>query len=367
MAEAVANGLVPTVYTRAEESLRPSRAAAATGRKVDVHLKVDTGMHRVGADPAEMHRARARRYADRRTFVSDRCGRIWRSQRESGDEDRNFTSEQIRLYDEVLARLQAAGIDVPLRHAANSAGAIAHPASRYDMVRCGIAIYGELPAPELGPVARAAGETLLPVMSLKARVVLVRELHAGERPSYGRRRALSEDSVVAVMPIGYADGVPRAWFDRHGTVLVGGQRRPLAGTVTMDQIVVDCGRNSGVGGRGRGGADRSPGRSEPQGLGLGGDARHHQLRGVVRHRAEGDACSGGGLGADPEEHMTMSTTTHDEHHGRGSRSEPAESGRARGGYRCPRGRGRTGGRLGRPAASRLAVFCHRSRSPGKSS
>ncbi len=114
------------------------------------------------------------------------------------------------------------------------------------MVRSGISIYGELPAAELAPFLEAAGETLLPVMSLKARVMLVRELSAGERPSYGRRRALGEDSVVAVIPLGYADGVPRAWFERNGTVLVGGQHRPLAGTVTMDQIVIDCGADSGV-------------------------------------------------------------------------------------------------------------------------
>jgi alanine racemase len=113
------------------------------------------------------------------------------------------------------------------------------------MVRCGIALYGELPAPELAGTL-APGEALRPVMSLKARVVFVRNLRAGERPSYGRKRALPEDSVVAVVPIGYADGVPRAWFDKLGTVLVGGKPRPLAGTVTMDQIVIDCGLNSGV-------------------------------------------------------------------------------------------------------------------------
>jgi alanine racemase len=114
------------------------------------------------------------------------------------------------------------------------------------MVRCGIAIYGELPSPELAPLLEESGEKLLPVMSLKARVVLARALSAGERPSYGRRKALREDSVVAVVPLGYADGVPRAWFDCGGTVLVGGHHRPLAGTVTMDQIVIDCGAGSGV-------------------------------------------------------------------------------------------------------------------------
>jgi len=83
-------------------------------------------------------------------------------------------------------------------------------------------------------------------MSLKARVVAVRELQAGERPSYGRLRPLPERSVVATVPIGYADGVPRTLFGAGYEVLIGGKRRPLAGMVTMDQIVVDCGPDLSV-------------------------------------------------------------------------------------------------------------------------
>ena len=214
-------------------------------RSIDVHLKVDTGMHRVGADPDETV-ALARAVGNSPHL---RLGSVWTHLAVAdglSEEDRSFTREQIRRYEELLSRLESAGIAVPLRHAANTAGTIVHPESRYDMVRSGIAIYGELPAPELAPLLETAGDTLLPVMSLKARVMLVRALGAGERPSYGRQRALADDSVVAVIPLGYADGVPRAWFDRNGTVLVGGQHRPLAGTVTMDQIVIDCGSDSGV-------------------------------------------------------------------------------------------------------------------------
>jgi alanine racemase len=87
---------------------------------------------------------------------------------------------------------------------------------------------------------------LRPAMSLKARVVAVRQLAAGERPSYGRLRPLTERSSVATIPIGYADGVPRALFNEHYGVLIGGKRRPLAGMVTMDQIVVDCGDDPSV-------------------------------------------------------------------------------------------------------------------------
>ncbi len=89
--------------------------------------------------------------------------------------------------------------------------------------------------------AATDGEQLRPALSLKARVALVRELEAGERPSYGRHRPLPERSVVATVPIGYADGVARRLFETGGEVLIGGVRRPLAGMVTMDQLVVDCG------------------------------------------------------------------------------------------------------------------------------
>jgi len=138
--------------------------------------------------------------------------------------------------------LAGAGLEAGLHHAANSAGALSYPSARLDMVRCGISVYGLSPAPHLGPVLEAAtGERLWPVMSLFGRVSLLRTLRAGERPSYGRRYPLPETSVVATVPLGYADGMPWRYFEAGGTVLVGGERRPLAGTVTMDHIVVDCG------------------------------------------------------------------------------------------------------------------------------
>jgi alanine racemase len=133
-------------------------------------------------------------------------------------------------------------------HAANTAGTIAFPRSRYGMVRCGLGLYGYLPAAGLRRAfdAQTGGAALRPAMSLKARVVAVRDLEAGARPSYGRLRPLPARARVATVPIGYADGVPRALFTNGYEVLIGGARRPLAGMVTMDQIVVDCGDDSSV-------------------------------------------------------------------------------------------------------------------------
>ena len=128
-------------------------------------------------------------------------------------------------------------------HVANTAGTIAFPEARRDMVRCGIALYGVAPTPAMDEALTAAtgGQRLRPVLSLHTRVTYVRDLDPGARPSYGRRRPLARRSTVATAPIGYADGVPRRLFDEGGEVLIRGIRRPLAGVVTMDQIVIDCG------------------------------------------------------------------------------------------------------------------------------
>ncbi len=121
-------------------------------------------------------------------------------------------------------------------HAANSAGLLAEPSHRYDLVRVGIALYGVPPADAL---QERLG--LEPVLSLRARVAHVKELPAGARVSYGLRYELDRPGTIATVPVGYADGVPRNLGLRGGEVLVRGRRFPIAGTVTMDQLMVDLG------------------------------------------------------------------------------------------------------------------------------
>jgi alanine racemase len=238
---ALAYGLTPTLYTR-EGIAQFGAAARAAGRRVAVHVKVDTGMHRVGTAPEDLPSMVAA-VADERSL---RLEGVWTHLPVAdgdAEEDRAFTESQLDLFDRLVAALAADGTSVPLLHAANTAGTIAFPRSRYGMVRCGLGLYGYLPAAGLRAAfdAQCGGAALQPAMSLKARVVAVRTLRAGERPSYGRLRPLPARSVVATVPIGYADGVPRALFTNGYEVLIGGVRRPLAGMVTMDQIVVDCG------------------------------------------------------------------------------------------------------------------------------
>ena len=204
-------------------------------------------MHRVGTTPDDLREVAAAVLAEPGLQLEGIWTHLPVADGED-DEDISFTESQLDLFDRLVADLAAAGISVPLLHAANTAGAIAFPRSRHAMVRCGIGLYGYLPGRRVQAAfdEQAHGAQLRPVMALKARVVAVRTLDAGERPSYGRLRPLPARSRVATVPIGYADGLARSLFDGGYEVLIGGVRRPLAGMVTMDQIVVDCGDDESV-------------------------------------------------------------------------------------------------------------------------
>jgi alanine racemase len=242
---AVAAGVTPTLYSM-EGIRRIGASARLLGTTLSVHIKVDTGMHRVGAAESAV--------AELAQAVVDEGGLrlegLWTHLAAAdgdSEEDRSFTRMQLQRFDAVLAELRRAGHQPPVVHAANSAAAIAWPEARYNLVRCGISLYGPSPGPAATKALAAMGiDRLRPVMSLHARVSSVRTLDAGERPSYGRLRPLPERSVVATVPLGYADGLPRALFDAGFQVLIGGRRYPLAGMVTMDQIVVDCGPQATV-------------------------------------------------------------------------------------------------------------------------
>jgi alanine racemase len=217
-------------------------AARRVGTRVPVHVKVDTGMHRVGVAPASAPGLVAAVAAE----PALRLEGLWTHLAVADgatDDDSAFTGQQLATFDKVVAQLP---VRPPVLHAANTAGAVACRGARYDMVRCGIGIYGLAPSAGMASSPAWHGLALRPAMALRARVSAVRTLDAGERPSYGRLRALRERSVVATVPLGYADGVRRALFDAGATVIVGSRRCPLAGAVTMDQLLVDCGPDAAV-------------------------------------------------------------------------------------------------------------------------
>lgn len=219
-------GLTPTVYS--PEAIAAIAAAGAT----NVHLKIDTGMRRVGARPEDavgLCEAIA---------ASGLCLEGVFTHLAMADEpDDPATEEQLDRFDAVLAEIRAAGHEPLLVHAANSAGALAHPRARFDLVRLGIAMYGIEPGPGVGAFC---GE-LQPALRLVARASHVKRVQPGDRVSYGLRHRFTEETTVATFPLGYADGVPRRLSSVGGEVLVRGERRPIVGVVTMDQLMVDCG------------------------------------------------------------------------------------------------------------------------------
>jgi len=232
-ARVVAARLVPVVYTDAGvDALAKAVADAGQGAPLDVHLKVDTGMHRVGCEPDDAL-ALARAIAARDELnLAGVCTHL----AVADEPDNPYTAEQLARFDAVLADLDAAGLRPPLAHAANSAGLLVAGA-RYDLVRIGIACYGLPPSPAVSDEHLA----LRPALSLRARVTFVKSLPPGARVSYGLRSEVGTSGRVATVPAGYADGVPRSLGMVGGEVLIRGQRRPIIGMVTMDQLMVDLG------------------------------------------------------------------------------------------------------------------------------
>ncbi len=232
----VAARLTPVVYTEVGiEALAKASAAGRPDAPLPVHLKVDTGMHRVGCPP-ERARALVELVSARPELTLEGLCTHFAV---ADEPERPETSAQLAAFQELVDDLDRRGARPPIVHAANSAALLAAPDARFDLVRVGIALYGVPPAPAL-----ADRVALIPVLSLRARVTHVQDLPAGSRISYGLRYALDRPGRVATVPVGYADGVPRNLGTNGGEVLIGGQRHPIAGTVTMDQLMVDVGAAS---------------------------------------------------------------------------------------------------------------------------
>jgi alanine racemase len=229
--------LTPTVTTTRGAAVLAASAAAAD-QTIKVHIKVDTGMHRVGIAPNET--------VSLASFVSSyeslTIEGVYTHFAVADDPSHPANAEQLSSFNTVLENLSSRGINPPLVHAANSAAALANESSRFTMVRLGIAMYGLRPG--TGVAELCAG--LIPAMSLKARVSAVRWVEAGEAVSYGLVRPLTKGSLIATVPIGYADGVPRALGRTNIQVLLNGVPRTIAGTITMDQLMIDCESDSSV-------------------------------------------------------------------------------------------------------------------------
>jgi alanine racemase len=209
-------------------------AARATGLTARVHLAIDTGLSREGATPAEwpgLVAAAARAQADGEILVTG----LWSHMAYADAPTHPTIGAQVRVFDGAVAIARQAGLTEARRHLANSAATIALPDTWYDLVRPGIALYGLDP---LGGDPAAYG--LRPAMTVRAALAATRRVPAGVGVSYGHTYSTRTETTLALVPVGYADGVPRAAGNR-APVLAGGAQRTIAGRVCMDQFVLDVG------------------------------------------------------------------------------------------------------------------------------
>lgn len=210
------------------------RAARAVGRTARVQLAADTGMSRDGAVPADWPALVSAAATAQAAGTIEVVGVYSHLACADAPGDPSVEGQRA-AFEAALRVVAAAGLRPRLRHLANSAATLTVPAARYDLVRAGIAVYGLSPIPALGDFG------LRPAMTLTAAVALAKRVPAGSGVSYGLRYRTERETTLAVVPVGYADGVRRAAYDAGIEVLVAGRRRRVAGTVCMDQFVVDVG------------------------------------------------------------------------------------------------------------------------------
>lgn len=211
-------------------------AARGVGRTARVHLKVDTGLGRGGATVADWPDLVASALKAQAEGVIEVVG-LWSHLAYADAPGHPTVARQIAAFGEAVELAEAAGVRPEVRHLANSAGTLTLPAIHLDLVRPGIAVYGVSPIPG---TASAAQLGLRPAMTVRANVVHVKRVPSGHGVSYGHRYTTGAETTLAVVPLGYGDGVPRH-ATNAGPVLIGGTQRTVSGTVCMDQIVVDVG------------------------------------------------------------------------------------------------------------------------------
>jgi alanine racemase len=226
-----------------------ARAAEASGVRLGLHLKIDTGMNRMGCSAGEAA-ALAVRIAGLSPLELEGTATHLAVSGSAAAADRAYTGEQISRFKKALSDMRAAGIDPGTVHAANSGGVMYHPDSWFDMVRPGILLYGYDAAEGAGgpsaPGAPFGAFSPEPVMELRSRIVLMKKLKKGESVSYGRTWQASRDTVIAVIAAGYADGLPRLLGGKDWKVSVRGRLYPLVGRICMDQCMADLGPDTDI-------------------------------------------------------------------------------------------------------------------------
>ena len=206
-----------------------SESAVQMNKMAKIHLKVDTGMGRIGIFPDDVLKFIKRIKALKKVEIEG----IFTHFSVADEKDKFYTEEQFRKFIEILTILEKEGIKIPIKHVGNSATLLDLPHMWLDMVRPGLAIYGLYPSKEVKKTIN-----LIPAQQFKTKIVFIKELPRGESISYGRTYITKRRMRVASLPVGYADGYNRL-LSNQGEVLVRGQRVPIIGRVCMDQCMID--------------------------------------------------------------------------------------------------------------------------------
>ena len=232
----LSNDLTPMV-SDADFIDEAARAAEKAGKKLNVHLKIDTGMRRLGCTPEDAVSLAVKISSHKWLNLEGIATHL--SVSDSPDPgDIAFTKEQLARFRDVVVSVEKAGINPGIVHAANSGGLVFHEDSYFDMIRPGIYLYGYSPASGNGLSAE-------PVMELRSIVSLVKKVKKGDAVSYGRTWTAPEDTFIGVIPIGYADGFRRSLGNNH-SVQIRGKTYPMVGRVCMDNTMVNLGSETEV-------------------------------------------------------------------------------------------------------------------------
>lgn len=233
----VLNGFRQTIFDE-ESAVALSKAAAEAGKKALIHVKIDTGMSRIGFQPDQNGMESVARFFEMPGLEVEG---IFTHMAAADTVDRGYTESQLERFQHFLRGLEGRGLKAPIVHAANSAGILQYPDSHFQMVRAGITMYGLRPSEETD----IGGLDLIPAMRLVSRVVMVKELKPQTPVSYGCTFVTERPTMVATAPVGYGDGYTRLYSNRVWAT-IRGKKAPLIGRVCMDQCLFDVTDIDGV-------------------------------------------------------------------------------------------------------------------------
>ena len=221
-----------------ETARKLSEIAVAKNKICHIHIKIDTGMSRIGF---QVNDETANIIFDISKLPNIRIEGLFTHFAKADEKDKTFTRKQMELFQNMTLMLEERGVQIPMKHCSNSAGIVDIPDANMNLVRAGIILYGLWPSDEVNQ----RNIDLQPVMSLKSHISYIKDLEAGRRISYGGTYITPESQRIATIPVGYGDGYARS-LSNNGYVLVRGQRAPICGRICMDQFMIDVSHIEGV-------------------------------------------------------------------------------------------------------------------------